>query len=165
MINAMLSQRPFRSVVALTAISSLGFLGLVAPSAASAGAVHFDPNSPAGKEYALPLAQARNEAAGRGGSAGASATSAPLFGAGISRSHSGSERISGRGGDAVSQQAGDERRSARRESAAGAGLGARLSGAGSEYPPTSGAGLVAVIVLLGGALGLALRGLQRVSSD
>ena len=61
MISAMLSQRPFRSVVALAAISSLGFLGLVAPSAASAGAVHFDPNSPAGKEYALPLADARRK--------------------------------------------------------------------------------------------------------
>ncbi len=41
---------------------------------------------------------------------------------------------------------------------------ARLADAGAGYPATTGAAMVIAIVLLGGGLGLALRGLQRVSS-
>jgi len=53
--------------------------------------VHADPGSPAAKEYALPLAQARQT--GAGGSASTSASSPP-FGAGIKPSSDGSGRAS-----------------------------------------------------------------------
>jgi hypothetical protein len=134
--------------------------------AAAAKGVFFEPNNPAGKEYALPLAQARNEASGRGGSDGASGASAPLFGAGIS----GHGRIAGQGGGKTDRLASPGAKGpGRRESTEGAGprLGAaaiaRLADAGGGYPTMIGAAMVAVIVLLGCGLGLALRGLQRAS--
>ena len=42
---------------------------------------------------------------------------------------------------------------------------AGLADAGGGYPATTGAAIVAVIVLFGGGLGLALRALPRVNSD
>ncbi|HEX7610251.1 MAG TPA: hypothetical protein VF380_06240 [Solirubrobacteraceae bacterium] len=65
--------------------------------------VHVDPGSPAAKEYALPLNQARQTG---GGAPSSSSSSAPLFGAGIkppgaggsSHSGSGTGKATGRGG-------------------------------------------------------------------
>jgi hypothetical protein len=71
-------------------------------AAAAEPGVHVDPNSPPGKEYALPLESARSDAAGgtatrgtttapspNGGSggeaSGANAATTPLFGEGITR--------------------------------------------------------------------------------
>ncbi len=68
---------------------------LVAPGApAQERGVTIDPNSPAGREYAIPFAEARNEAnpgnRGSGDSGpGGSAAAAPAFGAGISRANAG----------------------------------------------------------------------------
>jgi len=69
--------------------------------------VHVDPGSPAAKEYALPLNQARQTGAGASSS---STSSGPLFGAGIkppgaggsshSGSGSGTAKATGRGGAA-----------------------------------------------------------------
>jgi hypothetical protein len=74
-------------------------VALVGPSASFAAepGVHVDPNSPAGKEYQLPLETARQQAAGgtatggrgsggsgaRGATSTAGPSSAPLFGQGI----------------------------------------------------------------------------------
>ena len=75
------------------AFSTLG-LALVGSPVATAqdDGVHVDPNSPAGKEYALPLDQARRDTSGTGGanSAGGTPGGAPLFGAGISKGSGGS---------------------------------------------------------------------------
>jgi hypothetical protein len=141
--------------------------GLAAPGAqAVAGGVHFDPNSPAGKEYALPLAQARNEATGGGQADEASGTSAQLFGAGIAGRGPGAGGIplqrAEKGTPRASQQT---QRPRRRKSVEKIRLGAHLSGIGGSYPVTDSAAIVAMIVLLGGGFGLALRALQRVSSD
>jgi hypothetical protein len=46
--------------------------------------VYVDPDSPAGKEYALPLDAARGNVSGGGGSAAPGGDAPPLFGAGIS---------------------------------------------------------------------------------
>src|SRR5947208_2692244 len=64
---------------------------LTAPSAALAAdpGVHVDPNSPAGKEYAVPLQQARD--------IGGSRTSPELFGAGITPSVRVAQASGGRG--------------------------------------------------------------------
>jgi hypothetical protein len=144
-------------VVVLAALCWLAVPG----AGAVAGGVHFDPESPAGKEYALPLAQARNEATGEGGSS----ASAPLFGAGIS----GRERAIVRSGNGASQPAsggskranGATKRSERQKATEGTIAGTRLADIGDGYPVTDGVGMVAVIVLLGGGLGLALRALAR----
>jgi hypothetical protein len=124
--------------------------------------VHFDPDSPAGKEYALPLDQARGEAIGGSESDRGAAPGAPLFGVGVSPPGPESAGIAGPGGEKAGRQASPgTKRSAPRGSAARPVAVVRISEAGDGYPLTSGAALVAAIVLLGGALGLAFRGLQR----
>jgi hypothetical protein len=66
------------SILALTALLAAG----ATPAGAQDGPV-VDPNSPTGKEYALPLDTARREAAGVKGKAATKGESAPLFGEGI----------------------------------------------------------------------------------
>ncbi|MBS1860584.1 MAG: hypothetical protein JSS68_02620 [Actinobacteria bacterium] len=69
-------------LVALLALFLLA--GSAVAVRAQAGEVHFDPQSPAEKEYALPLQQARNEALGTEGAEGnVRPEAAPLFGVGI----------------------------------------------------------------------------------
>ena len=53
-------------------------LASASPAAAVEPGVHVDPNSPAAKEYAIPLQAARNDATG-----GSHSTTASRFGAGI----------------------------------------------------------------------------------
>ena len=67
---------------------------LAAPAVAQEDGVFVDPDSPAGKEYAIPLEEARRHGAG-GGAPGASQ---PLFGAGIERATQAVERASAGGG-------------------------------------------------------------------
>ena len=76
-------------------------LAVLAAAPAPAGAVepgvHVDPGSPAGKEYALPLEQARREAAGGAGGEVSSSNSAQrgrskLFGEGIKKKAGGGGR-------------------------------------------------------------------------
>jgi len=156
---------------------------LLLPGAAQAqDPARLDPDSPAGVEYQLPLDQARRDAApdpgGGGGGAGGgppgggSAEPTPLFGAGITpdRAQSGGEAIA----DAdVGERPGDERSGDRADrTAAGAGgPGARGRGAGepaksfrTAAAADGGAstalilgGIALAVVVLGGALGLALR--------
>ena len=57
---------------------------LAAPAVAQEDGVFVDPDSPAGKEYAIPLEEARRHGAG----GGAPGTGQPLFGAGIERATS-----------------------------------------------------------------------------
>jgi hypothetical protein len=155
-------------LVGVVVLATLYWLAVPAEGAV-AGGVHFDPESPAGKEYALPLAQARNEAMGGGGSDDGSGASAPLFGAGIS----GRGRTIVRSGNGASQRASDGSKRAngatkgseRQEATKATAADIRLADAGGGYPVTDGVGMVAVIVLLGGGLGLALRALLRVKSD
>lgn len=74
------------------AILLAGLVGMLcSASTAAAGEVHFDPQSPAGKEYALPLPQARAEALGTDTPA-----DPPLFGVGISAPTGGVEGQTGR---------------------------------------------------------------------
>jgi hypothetical protein len=77
---------PAKSATATMLLVVLGNLIGMAPSAI-AGEVHFDSQSPAGKEYALPLPQARSEALGTGAPA-----DAPLFGVGIGGSKDAAEK-------------------------------------------------------------------------
>ena len=67
---------------------------LAAPAVAQEDGVFVDPDSPAGKEYAIPLEEARRHGAG-GGAPGAGQ---PLFGAGIERAPSATESGEARGG-------------------------------------------------------------------
>jgi hypothetical protein len=154
------------ALLVLFVLASLGF-----STVARAGEVHFDPESPAGKEYALPLPQARNEAlggggAGPGGQAGggggsAAAIAAPLFGTGVGGGSGGS----GGGG------AGSSKRSlpADRNGGSGAkqpGGGDRHAvhiavAEGSSYSSGDALLMLAAILVLGVGLGFGLRVLGR----
>ncbi|MBS0548340.1 MAG: hypothetical protein JSR24_11360 [Proteobacteria bacterium] len=81
-----------RTPIVLAVALVLLLFGCSTASSASAGEVHFDPEGPAEKEYALPLEQARAEALGTGGGKShAGAETAPLFGVGIGEGTSGGE--------------------------------------------------------------------------
>jgi hypothetical protein len=91
-------------------LSTLQILVLVAALALPAGAaaeegVFVDPGSPAGKEYAIPLAQARRDASGDQGSAPKASNDAPLFGQGITR-RARSKPAAGRSGNSPAARPG-----------------------------------------------------------
>jgi hypothetical protein len=137
---------------------------LPAPAAAE---VNFDPDSPAGKEYALPLPQARNEALGDEGIKDRPPSQATLFGVGI-----------GGSGGGGSQGGGTPESPGRTEGNRGVdGSGANPSGKpqsgnpkpnladqGSSYSLCTAIALVGGILLIALALGLALRALARVAA-
>ncbi len=156
---------------------------LVAPLPASAQEpARPDPDSPAGVEYQLPLDQARREASPNGGggggseppSGGGSGNPAPLFGAGISRDGS----QSGGGSDATAdpdagERAGAEQSGDRADGGATGAGGSDAAGPGADQSTpslrTASAesggvstgltlgGIALAVVVVGGALGLALR--------
>ena len=137
--------------IALTRAVAVGVAALVpaAPAVAQNG-VHYDPGSPNGKEYAIPLDQARGNSPGtestQGGGDSASRPRGPaLFGEGITRGKK--PEAGGRSG----KRAGKRPRS---ESAAR--LSARTGSAGGS-PALAGGGIAVAVLLAGGGLGLLLR--------
>lgn len=169
-----------------TILAVLALLLTAATASAVEPGVHVDPGSPSGKEYALPFDQARHGAGGPpsaqhpGGGGGANqapGASDPRFGQGITPARSG--RTPGTTGSGGAQQP------SRSSAAVGARSGrspsrapsrtaprSRTGGAGSSTPLPARAGLptpggssssgwvlggTAAVVLLGGALALALR--------
>lgn len=87
--------------------------------AAGPDGVTYDPDSPAGKEYAIPIDDAREIGggpAGGGSSSGGATTTAPdpgsaaLFGDGVSRGGAGAAAGSGAGGGARTQEGTSSRR-------------------------------------------------------
>lgn len=149
-------------LAAVVAIVILSAVALPAQPAAAQDGVHFDPDSPAGKEYALPLDQAREEASG-GGSDGASGERAPLFGAGIAGRNSGSEGTPGRDGEVSGQGETAEADTPGSRASIRSGREVRLAAVGNGFPLMRGVWMAAAIMLLGGALALVFRGLQRAS--
>jgi hypothetical protein len=128
------------------------FAGPAGSAVAQGSEVFVDPDSPAGKEYALPLEAARQDAA-RGSPRRTGSERAPPFGAGISRRGPGTRsRHSSTGAD--ERRDGAEDRPSRPAASAvgedGAGLPAGLLTA-----------LIALGVLtVGGAIGLSFRALR-----
>lgn len=151
----------------LAATVALALLAPSQPRAAEKG-VFFDPNSPAGKEYALPLDQAREEAAGIGKSDGPSGKKAPLFGEGVSGRGSGPGAGDGgtagqpgadRAGTPGGSGAGGQQPGSRRRGATVAAT-ATISNA-DDYALSNEILWIVAIVALGGIVALALRAAQR----
>jgi hypothetical protein len=129
--------------------------------------VFIDPDSPAGTEYAIPLDQARREAAGGGTTTqGRAENGQPLFGAGIApRSEAPRNEAKGasatgdaRGGGARKPRAAGVDKTPRPGSNAGASTAAVAAAAGdggSEGLLT--AGIAAAVLALGLAAGLVFR--------
>ncbi len=155
--------------IVLAGVVALAILAAIAvdvPLAAAKEGVHFDPDSPAGKEYALPLDRARDEASGA--SDGAPGRKAPLFGVGISDRPPGDGQAQSVGGGPNGRQQGGgvAERSEGQASPAGqssqkADRQLRLATAGDGYSLLRGGGMVVALVLLGGLIGLTLRRAPR----
>jgi hypothetical protein len=135
------------------------------PASAQEDGVFVDPDSPAGKEYAVPLEEARREASGAsaGGSSGDRGGGQPLFGVGIERAPrqtgAGEATESGGGGRNADDAQGPERVAPSGQSAAAVEAAARD---GSDGLLTAG---IATGVLVAGLLaGLVLRRLLRPRS-
>jgi hypothetical protein len=123
-----------KSKVSVAFIAVCGALGLPSAAVAQEPGVHFDPGSPAGKEYAIPLAEGRAEGAGTTNQRGAADTP---FGVGITppgggggAGGGGEPGGGGHGGPAGSGTTGGDR--ARGESGGSKGSGARRRGASEE---------------------------------
>jgi hypothetical protein len=156
------------SVVRRMVIAGFLVVLALAATAADAGAaeVHFDPDSPAGKEYALPLPQARNDALGDDRIDDRPPSEAPLFGVGISGGDSGGGATQG-----PREAHGESRAAAGGEGSGGDGSGrqaspretsdsARATG-GSSYALGTAIILVAAVLVGAVLLGLGLRVLAR----
>lgn len=115
-----------------TVITILIALAAFPSTALAQTGVHVDPESPAGKEYAIPLEQARREAGGTDGGAARPGAQAPLFGQGIGDS---STSAGSAGGDPSAAGRGDAGQ-------AGAGAG----GSPAAAPETSKSAAVAAAV-------------------
>lgn len=131
-----------RSTVAV-AIALAGTWAVAGPAAALEPGVFVDPDSPAGKEYSIPLSVLRGGASGRPAVAG---EPQPLFGIGITpaSAHGVGIRPEGRGQQSQrrrrAQPAHRTRGSARRQAGGAAASGARARGAAG----TSGRGLAGI---------------------
>lgn len=162
------SYSPDRSIrLARTAIllaaTVVAALLLLPQTSALAGEVHFDAESPAGKEYALPLDQAREEAAAAGKTDGPAGEKAPLFGEGISNGGGGGAAQGGGGAVGGDTAAGDgngqgEGPNPHRSPAA---VAAAISSSDGGYALSSAILWIAAILALAGIAALVLRGFQR----
>lgn len=119
--------------------------------------VHVDPGSPAAKEYALPLNQARQTGAGASSS---STSSGPLFGAGIKPPGAGGSSHSGSGSGSGTGKATGRGGAAGPNGASGAArlstLPAAVLRASSSQASSGGGG--SILALLGGGVAILVLG-------
>jgi hypothetical protein len=154
-----------RLAILLTATVAAALL-LLSQQPAFAGEVHFDPESPAGKEYALPLDQAREEAAGAGKTDGPAGEKAPLFGEGVSSGGGGPQAggggpATGSPGNGTTGDGSDGQPQAAGSTRSPAAVAAALSGGGDGYALSSAILWLLAIAALAGIAALLLRALQR----
>lgn len=150
-------------------IASAVLAAIVGPgawgAAAASGDVHFDPSSPAGQEYALPLERAREEAAGTQGQSDSDGEGAALFGAGVSGGGprgsvpAGAEHQADGGAEEGSSEAGAAQGEVGRTSPNGgpASTSVHLSQAGGGFPLMMGVAMVAALLLAVAILGMVMR--------
>jgi hypothetical protein len=142
----------------------LSSIAMVWPATAPAQdepGVVVDPDSPAGKEYAIPLDEARRESGatipgGGGGSddsSGGGAASGALFGAGISPKPGSTARPSGKSGNGSESSPGADRP---------AGGGSAADTSDDPAPLLLIGGGAALVLLVGTAVAL---GLRRLGDD
>ena len=146
-------------------VTTIALLTLAAPAAsAQEGGVFIDPDSPAGTEYAIPLDQARREAAGGNASPGSAPTGEQsLFGAGITPGRQ--ARPADGGGDARrSRQPAGASRDQNTKPGSNPKSGASASTAAIAAATGDGdsvtlltAGIAAAVLAVGLAAGLAFR--------
>lgn len=144
---------------AACALVVLGLLAGAGQAAAQSDGVFVDPDTPAGKEYALPLDKARQEVAPSSGAQGAGGGDTQLFGAGISKRDGGGK---GGGGGSAAAGGGNGERGAQDETAISPGSVAK-AGASTGSGISAGwlTALIAFgVLVVGGAAGFSLRALR-----
>jgi hypothetical protein len=119
--------------------------------AVAKGEVFFDPGSPAGKEYALPVPKARSDASG-GGRSSSAESNPPLFGVGVSPG----------GGPGGGPSGGPDGGSDGSPSLRGkSSQAAALSPGGGGFMNGTALAIAAAVLVLGAGLGVAARRIQR----
>ena len=155
--------------VAAVLVAGAVATGAWVPAAAAAEpGVHIDPSSPAGKEYALPVDQARRDAGGSAtqGGSGSHGGQGDLFGAGIGPSGGGGGGTGAghTGGHATGGSHGSAKAATRHASGGSPGSGPtagnRVSSPNSGSSDGALIGIVGGVLLLGAACGLGARRLR-----
>jgi hypothetical protein len=164
-------QTKVRSAICI--LAGLALFAGAGEAAAQSDGVVVDPESPAGKEYALPLDKARQDVAptpgaGTDGSDGTNGSDdTPLFGAGITKRNGAQDqgRQGGEGSDARGQGDGEEGGDNGADVAARS-VTAAASASGSGLSSGWITALVAFgVLLVGGIAGLSLRALRSSEPD
>ena len=150
---------------AVCAAVLFGLLTAAGDAAAQSDGVFVDPDTPAGKEYALPLDKARQDVAPGAGVQGSEGGDAELFGVGISKKSGGGGEAGGgqtaaNGGD----RAKDESDGSGSDGMAGAdprSVAKAAASGGSGISPGWLTALIAFgVLVVGGVAGLSLRALR-----
>jgi hypothetical protein len=157
--------RQGKTRIAACALAVLGLLMTAGDAMAQSDGVFVDPDTPAGKEYALPLDKARQDAAPNSGTQGSESGDTELFGAGISKRDGGGGRGDGQGsGAATGDRGGDGKASGSSQSDAAVDPRSVAKAAASSGSGISSGWLTALIaagvLLVGGIAGLSLRALR-----
>lgn len=153
-------QRKTRTVAC--ALAALGLLIAAGDAAAQSEGVFVDPDTPAGKEYALPLDKARQDAAPNSGAQGSEPGDTELFGAGISKRDGGGGKGDGQtGGAAAGDRGGDGKQTGGPQSDAAGSVAKAAASSGSGISSGWLTALIAAgVLLVGGIAGLSLRALR-----
>ena len=156
----MARQRKTRTVAC--ALAALGLLIAAGDAAAQSEGVFVDPDTPAGKEYALPLDKAREDAAPDSGAQASESGDTELFGAGISKRDGGGGKGDGQTGGAAAGDRGDDGKQtggSRSDTARSVATAAASSGSGISSGWLT-VLIAAGVLLVGGIAGLSLRALR-----
>lgn len=154
--------RPRASVAACACMALMSLAGGGGAMAQEKGA-HVDPDSPSGKEYKLPLEDARRDAAPGLGSGHGGGGKPPLFGTGISKGGmSGTkappagDRTSGAGIRKIHRESGSTASATDRSE-----IGRPEAGGGDGLSPGILTALMALgVLLVGGIVGVSLRAMR-----
>jgi hypothetical protein len=151
-------------LLAVLVVGAVATGARVPAAVAAEPGVHIDPGSPAGKEYALPVDQARRDAGGsatRGGS-GSNGGQGGLFGAGIGPPGGGGGGTAGGHGASGSHGSANAatQRASGGSSGSGTAAGIRVSSTSAESSDGALIGIVAGVLLLGAVCGLGARRLR-----
>lgn len=142
---------------------------LPASALAQEDGVFVDPDSPAGKEYAIPLDEARREATG--GEDGTPGSAPPLFGEGVMpesapREHDASDRRDRNRSSSGRNSSGDRTAATPTgPSRSEAAPGLPAAGGGSASATVVTGGLALAVLAAGSLIGLALRRASRRSQS
>lgn len=144
----------------------VALLGLAVPATAAAHdpGVRVDPKSPAGKEYAIPLDSARDEANGGSGRSpgGSSSSSSSATGGGTAGRRAGSGRGDALFGAGISRKGAKERRAAGGKRGPGrTRVAAAASPADGSSPALPLTALALAVLAVGGLTALGVRRLGR----